>query len=121
MSDLYDVLGNETRKKLMSSRAWVLAQLVGEALYNGGTEKVWKQSRKFNSQTERWEDDGDKPDAASGHVRFISSKETHIPSWVPKHIVKEITGNAAAEFIPTERLLRELAHELERVAVKENT
>ena len=115
MSNLYDALGNDTRNKLKDNRAWVLAQLIGELLYNGGTRKTWTQRRKYDG--EKWVDDGDQPDAATGNTRFVTSDKSYVPSWVPEHIRKQI-GAEPGKMIDTERLLKEIQHELELVAVK---
>jgi hypothetical protein len=118
MSSLYDALGDDTRNKLKNHRAWVLAQLIGELLYNGSCTKVWGQRRKYDG--EKWVDDGDYPEVGSGTIRFVTSNKNYVPSWAPDYVKKQI-GAEPGKMLDTERLLREVQHALEAVAVKEVT
>lgn len=102
--------GDNTMQRLKSNRAWQLAQLIGDLLYEGRVANVFYEKAKAKPEDEP------KPDSFISR-RFVTSAKLH-PVGMPKALAEEMGDGSDVD---VERMLREVAHELERIAVKECT
>jgi len=102
--------GDNTMQRLKSNRAWQLAQLIGDLLYEGRVANVFYEKAKAKPEDEP------KPDSFISR-RFVTSAKLH-PVGMPKALAEEMGDGSDVDVA---RMLREVAHELERIAVKECT
>ena len=102
--------GDNTMQRLKSNRAWQLAQLIGDLLYEGRVANVFYEKAKAKPEDEP------KPDSFISR-RFVTSAKLH-PVGMPKALAEEMVDGSDVDVA---RMLREVAHELERIAVKECT
>jgi len=104
--------GDNTMQRLKSNRAWQLAQLIGDLLYEGRVANVFYEKAKAKPEDEP------KPDSFISR-RFVTSAKLHPVGMSNAKQLAEEMGDGSD--VDVERMLREVAHELERIAVKECT
>ena len=105
--------GDNTMQRLKSNRAWQLAQLIGELLYDGRVAHVFYEKTRANPHEKP------EPDPLGGARRFVTSAKLHPVGMSNAKQLAEEMGDG--QDVDTMRMLREAAHELERIAVKECT
>jgi hypothetical protein len=93
-----EYLGAATLKKMKQNKWYVLARFIDQLLYDGRTGLR---------------------DPTNPHTMgFLTSEKVYVGEAVPAHV--KILGHEGA-YINTERGLRELMHECERMAIREVT
>ncbi len=93
-----EYLGNETLEKMRQSKWYALARFIDQLLYDGRTEL--RDPKNTYSTC------------------FRTSEKAYVGEKVPPHV--KILG-LEGSYINTEKGLRELMHECERMAIKEVT
>jgi len=97
MNNPKDYLGDATLEKMKGTKWYVLANFIGELLYNGN----------------------DAPDPSYPSTkRFVTSERVYVGEKVPAYI--KIPGHEGS-YLDTEKGLLEIMHECERMAIKEVT
>lgn len=96
-----DYVGPATLEKMKQTKWYALARFIDELLYDG---KVAEVTFTGQSYPKDWK-------------RFVTSDRIYVGK-TPEHI--KIAGRDG-EYFDTEKALRELMHECERMAVKEVT
>ena len=98
MKDPKDYLGDATLEKMRQTKWYVLARFIDQLLYDGRTEL--RDPKNTYS------------------MGFRTSEKAYVGEKVPTHV--KILG-LDGPYINTEKGLRELMHECERMAIKEVT
>lgn len=113
MADVRDMIGPETLKRAQATKWWMLARALDEILYGGGT--VHAESKGTGGE---WLIRKPKDDDQSYNRRFFGPARVFIratENW-PIH-AKRLDADGSE--LDVERVLRELMHECERLAVRE--
>lgn len=95
-----DYVGDETLRRMQKTKWYAFAQFLEQFLYDGGVQDVPYSS-----------------DPKTTFKRFVSGERIFV-SGVPEHI--DILGRDK-DYFETTKALRALAHECERMAMKEVT
>lgn len=97
-----DFIGPSTLEKMRQTKWYALARFIDELLYAGKVQEINVKGQPYPKD---WK-------------RFVTSERIYVGEKIPEHIV--ILGRDGA-YLDTEKALRELMHECERMAVKEVT